>query len=101
GGLDLRHRVLRPPGGLLGEHYSEAVFATASPMAFARSTTRGPQREAMSSSSSMTRSFLTAVRFFQPGRWARVSLFCRQHFTSARKIRSGSAWAMNSADSLG
>lgn len=70
-------------------------------MTRSRSTTRGPQREAMSSSSVTTWLFFTAVSPAQPLRALTESAFCWQHLESARKTKSGSALTMNSWDSCG
>src|SRR5690606_7528433 len=75
--------------------------AVASTIARRRSTTRGPQRDATSSSSSTTRPSRTAVRSAKPGRAASVSAFWPQHGASARKMKSGSASTRNSRDSCG
>ena len=55
----------------------------------AKSATRGPQREAMSSSASRTRPSWTAGTVSNAGRWATVSAVCSQHLVSASTIRSG------------
>src|SRR4051812_15709589 len=66
-----------------------------------RSTMRGPQRDAMSSSSATTLPFCTAAIVDQPGRCVTVSSDCAQHFVSARKMKSGLAVTMLSCDSCG
>jgi len=66
-----------------------------------KSTTRGPQREATSSSRATTPPLLTAVSWSQPSRAATVLAVWPQHLVSARKIRSGSALTTYSADSCG
>src|SRR5699024_6143186 len=66
-----------------------------------RSTTRGPQRLARSSSTTWTRSSSTAVSSSQPGRSATDSGVTPQHCASARRMRSGSASRSSSSDSCG
>src|SRR5207249_3280689 len=66
-----------------------------------KSMTRGPHREAMSSSTPTTCPDLTALMALQPGRAATVSRFWLQHFVSARTMRSGFELTMYSADSCG
>jgi hypothetical protein len=62
---------------------------------------RGPQRDATSSSSSITASLRTAEISLQPGRSATEAAVTSQHLVSARKIISGSLDTMNSALSCG
>src|SRR6266540_6747758 len=87
----------------LGDCHQAAFFMSLSAAATVRrkSTTRGPHREAMSSSSAKTLPDLTASMLLQPGRFATVVADCWQHFVSARKIRSGSDWMIDSGDSCG
>ena len=54
-----------------------------------RSVTRGPHREAMSSSRATTRPFFTAAIVEYPGRADTVAALWPQHLVSARKMRSG------------
>ena len=71
-----------------------ATVSSAAAIAAAKSTTRGPQREATSSSSSITPLPVTALRASQPGRSATVSADWPPKLVSARKITSGSASTM-------
>ena len=64
-------------------------------------TIRGPQREAMSSSTPTTRPRLTAAIALQPGLAATVASLCWQHFVSARTMICGFCWMMYSAESCG
>ena len=77
------------------------ALATASVIARTRSTTRGPQREAMSSSSATPRCLHRGDARPSRPRLATVSADCQQHLVSARKIRSGLALTITSADSCG
>src|SRR5699024_7624845 len=67
------------------------ALVTASETVLTNCTMRGPQRLAMSSSSSKTASSRTALTVSQPDRSATVSALWSQHLVSERKIRSGSA----------
>ena len=60
-------------------------------MAANKSVVRGPQRLAMSSSSSTTLPFLTASKASKPGRPASSAALTLQHFVSAKKIKLGFA----------
>ena len=66
-----------------------------------KSTIRGPQCDATSSSTATTSPDLTAGIPAQPGRAATVCWFCEQHFVSASTIRSGAEETTNSEDSWG
>ena len=66
-----RHRPGRQPEGVgHQDHRLAGALAAASAMMRARSTTRGPQREAMSSLTTTMSPVVTAVRVFHPGRAA-------------------------------
>src|SRR5262249_35367090 len=73
------------------------AFATAS----SRSGVRGPQRDAMSSSSSTTAPLFTARSPENPGRAATVLSDSAQHLVSPSTMRSGSALIKYSAESCG
>ena len=94
----------RPDSGALrlrrlGEHVYDrfAAFATSR----TKSTIRGPHREAMSSSTLITRWCFTAETFAQPGRAPTVLAVWPQHFVSARTTMSGLALTMYSTESCG
>src|SRR5262245_48080772 len=53
-----------------------------------KSTTRGPQRDAMSSFTAITSPFFTALMLLQPGRLATFAAVCPQQTLSARTITS-------------
>src|SRR5579862_1073233 len=74
-----------------------ATFA----IARAKSMIRGPQRDAMLSSTAITRCFFTAETFDQPGRAATVFGDCPQHTSSASTTMSGLAEMMYSGESCG
>src|SRR5690606_6774553 len=94
-------RACAQAGHRLGFHPAPSTFSTASATVRTRSTTRGLQRDAMLSSISNTWLFFTAVNVSQPGRLRTVSALCPQQMVSARKIRSGSASMIFSAESCG
>jgi putative transposase len=82
-------------------HQFLPALVTASDTVRTRSTTRGPQREATSSSSATTSPLRTAASCDQPGRVATDCALWPQHFVSARKTRSGLDSTIFSADSCG
>src|SRR5205807_358993 len=82
--------------GRSGER-EHAAHATAR----AKSTMRGPHREAMLSSIAITRWCRTAESPLQPGRAPTVDAFWPQQMESARTITSGFAATMYSAESCG
>src|SRR5207249_3049838 len=77
------------------------TFLRFCPIIATKSATRGPHRDAMSSSSGTTAPFFTALMPENPGRAASVCWFWLQHRASARKITSGLAFTTYSADSCG
>src|SRR5262249_49160954 len=85
---------------LLGDHFPATLRALAA-TALMKSTILGPQREATSSLTPTTPPFRTAAIEPHPGLAATLTGVCRQHFVSARTMRSGSAATMYSAESFG
>src|SRR5437879_13001736 len=97
GGDPTRPHLRRLLRGCLGHYDRLAACATTR----AKATIRGPQREAMSSLTPITRPCLTAERFCQPAPAAVVVADGLQHLVSERTTRSGLALRMYSADNFG
>ena len=85
-----------------GAHAQDAgTDRSASTIFESRSVTRGPHREAMSSSRATTRPFFTAAIVEYPGRADTVAALWPQHLVSARKMKFGFEATTYSADNCG
>jgi hypothetical protein len=74
---------------------------SAIPIPRAKSTTRGPQRDASESSARTIAWLFTAATLLQPGRDETVAAVCPQHFTSASTINAGLCATTYSFESCG
>ena len=94
----------RTSGGVLRDGRSSRYWrsrASADDIARKKSTSRGPQREAIESSTRTIEPVRTALTRSQPGRAATVDAFCPQQTVSASTMRSGLAETTYSAESCG
>src|SRR5262245_4013973 len=100
-------RGRRPRARQTGTGYTRGVMrewsrrAGGEDIARKRFTRRGPQREAIESSTRTIEPVRTALILSQPGRAATVDAFWPQHTVSARTIRSGLDETTYSAESCG